>query len=96
MYGLSSFIEIKMSIPPAAHTTVTMYVRRTMSVFALSYALFFSLTSYPAEIAYFSSPTGEISNFVRLMELYCNKNVDPSRSPSLKIVSGKRFERRNF
>ena len=31
-----------------------------------------------------------------LMELYRNRNVDPCRSPCLKIVNGKRFERRNF
>ena len=56
----------------------------------------FSLTSYPAEIAYFRSPNRELSNFVRLMELYRNKIVNPSRSPCLKIVDGKRFEHRNF
>ena len=39
MYSLSSCIEIKMSIPQAAHTTVTMYARRVMSIFALLKAL---------------------------------------------------------
>ena len=58
--------------------------------------LFFSLTSYPAEIAYLSSPNWELSNGVRLVLLYWNKNVDLSRSPCLKTVDGKRFERRNF
>ena len=58
--------------------------------------LFFCITSYPAEIAHFSSPNRELSNFVRLMELYWSKIVDPSRSSCLKIVNWKRFERRNF
>ena len=35
VYGLSSCVEKKMLIPLVAHTTVTMYVRRTMSFFAL-------------------------------------------------------------
>ena len=52
--------------------------------------------SYPAEIANFNSPNRELSNFVRLMELYGNGKVDPSRSQCLKIVNGKRFERRYF
>ena len=58
--------------------------------------LFFSLTSYPGEIAYFNSPNRQLSNGARVMELYWNRNVDPSRSPCLKIVNWKRFERRNF
>ena len=33
VHGLSSCIEIKLSIPLAAHTTVTMYARREMSFF---------------------------------------------------------------
>ena len=90
VHSLSSCIE-KISIPQAAHTTVTMYARRKMSFFALSNALiFFSLTSYPTEIAYLNLPYWKLSNFVRLMELYWSKIVDPSRSPC------KRFERRNF
>ena len=36
VHGLSSCIEIMMSIPQAAHTTVTMYACRKMSFFALS------------------------------------------------------------
>ena len=47
--------------------------------------LFFSLTSYPAEIAYFNSPNQELSNGVGLVELYSNRNVDPSRSPCLTL-----------
>ena len=43
--------------------------------------LFFSLTSYPAEIAYFDSPDRELSNSVQVMALYWNKIVDPSGSP---------------
>ena len=59
--------------------------------------LFFSLTSYPAEIAYFNSPNREISTGARVMELYWNINVDPSRSPcSLKAIDRKSFERGNF
>ena len=51
--------------------------------------LFFSLTSYPAEIAYFNSPNRELSNGVQLMALYWSKIVDPSRSPCLKTVDKK-------
>ena len=51
--------------------------------------LFFSIMSYPAEIAYFNSPNRELSNGVRVMELYWNKNVDPS-------VDKKSLEHRNF
>ena len=58
--------------------------------------LFFGLTSYPAEIAYFNSPNGELSNGVRVMALYWSEIVDPSRSPCLKTVNRKSFERRNF
>ena len=57
--------------------------------------LFFSLTSYPAEIACFSLPNQGLSNGIRVVEVYWNKIVDPSRSPCLKIVVGK-IERRNF
>ena len=58
--------------------------------------LFFSITCYPAEIAYFNSPNRELSNGVRLMELYWNGNVDPSRSPCLETIDRKSFECRNF
>ena len=58
--------------------------------------LFFGLTSYPAEIAYFNWPNGELSNGVRVMALYWSKIVDPSRSPCLKTVQRKSFERGNF
>ena len=57
--------------------------------------LFFSLTSYPAEIAYFNSPNQELSNGARVMELYWKRNLDPSRSPCLKTVHRK-SERGNF
>ena len=58
--------------------------------------LFFSLTSYPAEIAYFNSPNRQLCNGARVMELYWNRNVDPSRSPCLKAIDRKSFERGNF
>ena len=52
----------------------------------------FSLTSYPAEIAYFNSPHQELSNGARVMELYWNRNVDPSRSPCVEAIDRKNFE----
>ena len=58
--------------------------------------LFFSLTSYPAEIASFNSPNEELSNGLRVMVLYWSKIVDPSRSPCLKTIQRKSFEHRNF
>ena len=58
--------------------------------------LFFSLTSYPAEIAYFNSPNWDLFNGVRVMALYWIKIVDPSRSPCLRTVQRKSFERGNF
>ena len=58
--------------------------------------LFFSNMSYPAEIAYFNSPNRELSNGVRVMELYWNRKVDPSRSPCLETVDRKSFEHRNY
>ena len=58
--------------------------------------LFFSLAFYPAEIAYFNSPNRALSNGVGPMKMYWNKIVDPSRSPCLKTVQWKSFERRNF
>ena len=58
--------------------------------------LFFSLTSYPGEIAYFRLPNRQLSNGARVMELYWNRNVDPSRSPCLKAIDRKSFERGNF
>ena len=58
--------------------------------------LFFSLASYPGEIAYFNSPNQELSNGARVMELYRSRNVDPSRSPCLKAIDRKSFERGNF
>ena len=57
--------------------------------------LFFSLTSYPVEIAYFNSANGEVSNGAQVMELYWNRNVDLSRSPFLKAIDRKSFERGN-
>ena len=59
------------------HNTVTMYARRTMSILHFRRLFFFSLTSYPGEIAYFNSPNRELSNGARVMELYWNRNVEP-------------------
>ena len=58
--------------------------------------LFFGLTAYPGEIAYFNSFNRELPNGVPLMALYWTKIVDPSRSPCLKTVQRKSFERGNF
>ena len=58
--------------------------------------LFFSLTSYPSEIAYFNSPNRQLSNGARVMELYWNRNVESSRSPCLKTIDRKSFEHGNF
>ena len=58
--------------------------------------LFFSLRSYPGEIAYFNWPNRQLSNGAGVMELYWNRNVDPSRSPCLKAIHRKSFERCNF
>ena len=58
--------------------------------------LFFSITFYPAEIGYFNSPNRELSKSVQVMALYWSKIVDPSRSPCLKTIDRKNFERRNF
>ena len=58
--------------------------------------LFFSLMSYPGEIAYFNLPNRELSNGAQVMELYWNRNVDPSRSPCLKAIDRKSFERGIF
>ena len=58
--------------------------------------LFFNLTSYPGEIAYFNSPNRQLSYGARVMELYWNRNIDPSRSPCLKAIDRKSFECGNF
>ena len=71
VHGLSSCIEIKLSVPLAAHTTVTMYTRRAVSFFLhFQVLLFFGLTSYPAESAYFNSPNQKLSNSVQVMALH--------------------------
>ena len=58
--------------------------------------LFFSLMSYPAKIAYISSPNRELSNFVQLKDLCWIGNVRPSSCPCLKTVDGMWFERCKF
>ena len=84
------------NIDPSGNPYYSDHVRSSHNVFfALSNALILQFTSYPAEIAHFNSPNRELSNFVRLMELYWSKIVDPSCSPCLKIVNWKRFERPN-
>ena len=50
--GLSSCIEKKISIPLAAHTTVTCTLVAKCHFLHFRMLLYFSLTSYPAEIAY--------------------------------------------
>ena len=47
-----------------------MYARLAMSFLYFRTLLFFSLTSYPAEMAYLNSPNRELSNGERVMELY--------------------------
>ena len=54
---------------PPVHNKVTMYARLTHFLH-FRMLLFFSLTSYPGEIAYFNSPNGELSVSARVMELY--------------------------
>ena len=96
VHDLSSCIGIKLSIPQAAHTTVTVYTCRAVIFLHFQVFLFFCLTSYPAEIAYFNSPNGELCYGVRVMALYSSKNVDPFRSPCLKTVQRKNFQRGIF
>ena len=78
------------------HNTVTMYALCRMPFLHFRMLLFFSITSYPAEIAYFNSPNRDFSNGVRVMELYWNRNVYPSRSLCLETIDRKSFEHRNF
>ena len=78
------------------HNTVTTYALCAMPFLHFRMLLFFSITSYPAEIAYFNSPNRELTNGVRVMELHWNRNVYPSRSPCLETVDRKSFEHRNF
>ena len=73
-----------------------MYARLAAILLHFRTLLFFSLTSYSGEIAYFNSPNRELSDSARVMELYWNGNVDPSRSPYLKAIDRKSFERGNF
>ena len=82
--GLSSCFKKK--IDPSSNPYYSDHVRPSWNVIFLHFRklLLFSLTSYPAKIAYFNSPNWELSNFVQLMELYWSKIVDPSRSPCLK------------
>ena len=47
-----------------------MYAHRAMSFLHFRMLLFFGLTSYPGEIAYFNLPNGELSNGERVMALY--------------------------
>ena len=47
-----------------------MYARLAMSFLHFRTLLFFSLTPYPVEIAYFNPPNRQLSNGARVMELY--------------------------
>ena len=51
------------------HNTVTMYARRAMSFLHFRMLLLFSVTSYPAEIAYFNLPNRELSKSVQVIAL---------------------------
>ena len=85
------------NIDPSGSPYYSDHVRSSHSHFLhFRMLLFFSLTSYPGEIAYFNSPNGELSNGVWVMALYWSKIVNLSRSPCLKIVNWKKFERCNF
>ena len=56
---------------PPVHNKVTMYAHCAMSFFCIfRMPLFFGLTSYAGEIAYFNSPNPELSTGVRVMALY--------------------------
>ena len=74
---------------------VTMYARRAV-IFSLSNALILQSYFLSWWNCIFNSPNGELSNDVRVMALYWSKIVDPSRSPCLKTVHRKSFERSNF
>ena len=78
------------------HNTVTMYAVCAMPFLHFLTLLFFNLTSYLGEIAYFSSPNWDLSNGVQVMALYWSKIVDPSKTPCLKTVQRKSLERGNF
>ena len=84
------------NLPEPVRNTVTMYAPRAMSFFALSNALILQSYVLSCWNCIFNSPNWDLSNSVRVMELYWNRNVDPSRGPCLKTVDRKRFERSNF
>ena len=82
------------------HTSVTIYALRSMAVsrwiFPLRKLFFFDLTCYLVEMAYFCSPNRDLIESYSTVSCLCScigKKVDPSSSPYLKIVDGKRFER---
>ena len=91
-----SLLQTCPNLSEPVRNTVTMYARRAMSFLHFRMLLFFGLTSYPYEIAYFNSPNWELSYGVRVMALYWSKIVDPSRRPCLRTVQRKSSERRNF
>ena len=47
-----------------------MYARLAVIFLHFRTFLFFSLTSYPGEIAYFNSPNRELTDGAQVMELY--------------------------
>ena len=97
VHGLSSCVE-KKNINPSGCPYYNDHARSLHNVIFLQFRmlLFFGLTSYPAIIAYFKLPNGELSSGVRVMALYSSEIGDPSRNPCLKTVQRKSSECRNF
>ena len=95
LYGLSNSGQEKLQFTPFG--VVPSRAAQTDFVPELSKAItYFSLRSYPGEISHSNSPNRQLSNGARVIELYRNRNVDPSRSPCLKAIDRKIFERGNF
>ena len=73
------------------------YVRSSHSHFLhFRMLLFFGITSYPAEIAYFTLPHRELSKSVWFLALCLSKIVDLSISACLKTTDWRSFELGNF
>ena len=89
-------VQTCQNLSEPVRNTVTMYARRTMSFFALSTALILRSYVIPWWNCIFNSPNRELSNGVRLMAQYWSNIVEPSKSPCLKTVHRKSFERPKF
>ena len=89
-------VQTCLNLSGPVHNRVTMYDRCAMSFLHFQKLLFFSLPSYPAEIAYLNSLNRELSNGVQDMVLFWSNIVGHSRSPRLKTVDKMSFERRKF